>query len=272
MQLPPEERPGRQTMNGREVVTVPLLGTPQVITDYEELLELVCDWAHGSTPTAVEFCNTQIVAMRRTDSTFAVATSAYDYFIPDGMPLIWCLRLMGTKLRDRVYGPTFLRHAMVHDRQLTHYFLGGSALTSRKLIEKSQELSGGKFRVVGANYSYSTPADSPAVVEEINRLSPDVIWVGLGTPKQQQWIHDNKPLVYRGVLMGVGFAFDVNAGTKRDAPMWMQRFGLTWLFRLSQEPRRLFSRYFKYNTWFVLLCFHDVLRHLLFVKKRTGKN
>ena len=250
-------------MTGKEVATVSLLGTPQVITDYPGLLDFLSDWAARPATTAVEFCNTQVVTMRRTDPSFAAALSAYDYFIPDGMPLVWCLRAMGATLRDRVYGPTFLRYAMMHDTKLKHYFLGGSALTSQKLIENSQALSNGRFQVVGANSSYSSPADSPAVVAEINRLSPDIIWVGLGTPKQQQWIHDNKPLLTRGVLLGVGFAFDVNAGTKRDAPLWMQRLALTWLFRLYQEPRRLFGRYLKYNTWFLLFCFQDLLRHLI---------
>jgi len=248
-------------MRGKEVVTMSLLGTPQVITDYQGLLDALSDWAVRPGPTAAEFCNTQVVAMRRTDPSFQAATSAYDYFIPDGMPLIWCLRAMGAALRDRVYGPTFLRYAMEHDTKLKHYFLGGSAFTSQKLIENAQSLSKGRFNVVGANSSYSQPADSPAIVEEINRLSPDVIWVGLGTPKQQQWIHDNKPNLARGVLLGVGFAFDVNAGTKRDAPMWMQNLGLTWLFRLYQEPRRLFTRYLKYNTAFLYFCVVDLARH-----------
>jgi len=249
-------------MNGKEIVTVSLLGTPLVITDYQGLLDAVSDWARRPQPTAVEFCNTQVVTMRRSDPAFQTATSAYDYFIPDGMPLVWCLRAMGAALRDRVYGPTFLRHALVHEKELKHYFLGGSALTSQKLIENARALSNGRFQIIGANSSYSQPADSEAIVAEINRLSPDVIWVGLGTPKQQQWIHDNKPHFARGVLLGVGFAFDVNAGTKLDAPMWMQRLGLTWLFRISQEPRRLLGRYLKYNTLFLLFCLQDLARHL----------
>jgi N-acetylglucosaminyldiphosphoundecaprenol N-acetyl-beta-D-mannosaminyltransferase len=248
-------------MIGKEVLTVSLLGTPLVITDYQGLVDAISDWARRPKPTAAEFCNTQVVTMRRIDSAFQTATAAYDYFVPDGMPLVWCLRAMGTTLRDRVYGPTFLRHAMIHDQKLKHYFLGGSALTSQKLIEKAHALSDGRFQVVGANSSYAKPADSAAIVDEINRLSPDVIWVGLGTPKQQQWIHDNKPLIARGVLLGVGFAFDVNAGTKLDAPPWMQRLGLTWLFRLSQEPRRLLGRYLKYNTLFLFYCLRDLVRH-----------
>jgi N-acetylglucosaminyldiphosphoundecaprenol N-acetyl-beta-D-mannosaminyltransferase len=243
-------------MNSQEVITVPLLETPLVITDYQALLDTVVFWSRLPAPIAVEFCNTQVVAMRRTDPAFREATSVYDYFIPDGMPLIWCLRAMGVQLRDRVYGPTFLRYVMSHDRTLKHYFLGGSSLTSQKLIENSQALSDGNFQVVGANSSYSKPADSEAIVAEINRLSPDVIWVGLGRPSSS----NGSTPTNRGVVLTVGFAFDVNAGTKRDAPMWMQRLGLTWVYRITQEPRRLLGRYLKYNTWFVLLCLFDLIR------------
>jgi len=248
-------------VTGKEVSIVSLLGTPLVITDYQGLFGALSDWARRPGPTAAEFCNTQIVAMRRTDPGFMTATSSYDYFIPDGMPLIWCLGAMGVRLRDRVYGPTFMRYTMTHEKEMKHYFLGGNEITSRKLIEKARILSDGRFQIVGANYRYSGPADSDAVVDEINRLSPDIVWIGLGTPKQQRWIHDNKHRIARGVLLTVGFAFDVNAGTKLDAPMWMQRLGLTWLFRLWCEPRRLFGRYLKYNSWFVFFCLLDLFRY-----------
>jgi N-acetylglucosaminyldiphosphoundecaprenol N-acetyl-beta-D-mannosaminyltransferase len=244
------------------VSTVNLLGTPLLITDYPGLLAFLPEWAARPGPIAVEFCNTQVIAMRRIDPPFIAATAHYDYFLPDGMPLVWCLRRMGVSIRDRVYGPSFMRHALVHETQLTHYFLGGSQETSEKLVEQARAVSGGRFRVAGANHRYWKPEDSPAIIEEINRLSPDVIWIGLGTPKQQEWIRANKRHIARGVLLTVGFAFDVNAGTKRDAPLWMQRLCLTWVFRISQEPRRLLSRYLKYNTWFVLLCFRDVMEFL----------
>ena len=245
---------------GQPAVTVDLLGTPLLITDYAGLLALLPEWTRRPTPTAAEFCNTQIVAKRRLDPRFFEATAGYDYFLPDGMPLVWCLRVMGVAMRDRVYGPTFMHYALSHETKLTHYFLGGSALTSEKLVEQARRLSGGKFQVVGANHRYWQPEDSAPIVEEINRLSPDIVWIGLGTPKQQEWVRANKRHIARGILLTVGFAFDVNAGTKQDAPPWMQRLALTWIFRISQEPRRLIGRYLKYNTWFVLFCLLDFSR------------
>jgi N-acetylglucosaminyldiphosphoundecaprenol N-acetyl-beta-D-mannosaminyltransferase len=252
METASDARPRAPAAEGLMIAN--LLGTPLAITDYRGLLELLPELAMRPGPTAIEFCNTQIVARRRTEPDFLEATTAYDYFIPDAIPLIWCLRGLGVAIQDRVYGPAFMRYALSHETKLRHYFLGGSETTSQKLVEQARALSGGRFQLAGANHRYASPEDSPALVEEINRLSPDVIWVGLGTPKQQMWIHENKGRLRRGVVLTVGFAFDVNAGTKRDAPMWLQRCGLTWVFRISQEPSRLLGRYLKYNTLFVLLC------------------
>src|SRR6185436_12152248 len=98
------------------------------------------------------------------------------------------------------------------------------------------------------------------VVDEINRLSPDFIWVGFGTPKQQAWAHRHKLPLRRGVVLTVGFAFDANAGLKPDAPVWMQRRGLTWVYRLISEPRRLGPRYLKWNSLFLYYLLRDGYR------------
>jgi N-acetylglucosaminyldiphosphoundecaprenol N-acetyl-beta-D-mannosaminyltransferase len=103
-------------------------------------------------------------------------------------------------------------------------------------------------------------AGETEVIEEINRLSPDFVWVGFGTPKQQAWVRQHKHLIRRGVILTVGFAFDTNAGMKSDAPPWMQRRGLTWLHRLGSEPRRLGPRYLKWNSLFLYYLVCDGLR------------
>ena len=114
-------------------------------------------------------------------------------------------------------------------------------------------------RIVGSHHGYFSAGEEPAILEEINRVAPDFIWVGLGTPKQQEWIHRHKARLGRGVVLAVGFAFDVNAGTKKDAPPWMQRAGLTWLFRVVSEPRRLLTRYLYYNSLFLYYLAKDLL-------------
>jgi N-acetylglucosaminyldiphosphoundecaprenol N-acetyl-beta-D-mannosaminyltransferase len=109
-------------------------------------------------------------------------------------------------------------------------------------------------------HGYFESGEEPSIVEEINRLSPDFVWVGLGTPKQQEWICRTQSRLRRGVIFAVGFAFDVNAGMKCDAPLWMQRTGTTWLFRLLHEPRRLGPRYLRYNSLFLFYLLWDGLR------------
>ena len=240
-----------------------VLGTPLLFTDYESLASQCREWARGAQPVALEFANTHIVTMRRHDLPFKVVTDSYDFFLPDGMPLIWVLNFKGAGLRDRVYGPTFMKKFLAEQKGgLTHYLLGGSEECGRRLKEIFGRLNP-EAKFVGS-YHGKCQADGTLegaaereVVEEINRISPDFIWVGLGTPKQQAWIHQHKAQLKRGILLGVGFAFDANAGMKQDAPLWMQRCGLTWVHRLASEPKRLGPRYFKYNFLYLFYLLRD---------------
>jgi N-acetylglucosaminyldiphosphoundecaprenol N-acetyl-beta-D-mannosaminyltransferase len=246
--------PGLSEQSRRNV-----LGTPLQITTYDELIAACQQRSREPGCVALDFSNTQIVTMRRHEPEFRALTATMDYFIPDGMPLIWCLNWQGAGVKDRVYGPTFMRKCVLASpAPLTHYFLGGSADCLARL-EAFFLGENPDVRIVGSHHGYFTADEAGGIVEEINRLSPDFIWVGLGTPKQQAWIHANKARINRGVVLAVGFAFDVNAGTKSDAPMWMQRLGLTWVHRLASEPRRLLTRYLRYNSLFVFYLIHDAL-------------
>jgi N-acetylglucosaminyldiphosphoundecaprenol N-acetyl-beta-D-mannosaminyltransferase len=240
-----------------------VLGTPLLLTDYAGLGAQCQEWARGPVCVAMDFANTQIVTMRRHEPEFRALTRAYDCFPPDGMPLIWCLNRAGAKLRDRVYGPTFMRQFLAGaPAGSTHYLLGGSTECGEKLREVFGKLNPG-IQFVGAFHGRCHPdgwlegTAEKEIIEDLNRLSPDYIWVGFGTPKQQAWVKHHKHLLRRGVILTVGFAFDVNAGLKPDAPGWMQRLGLTWVFRLCSEPRRLGPRYFRYNGLFLWYLFRD---------------
>jgi N-acetylglucosaminyldiphosphoundecaprenol N-acetyl-beta-D-mannosaminyltransferase len=244
-------------MNGS---SLSVLGTPLQLCNYAGLAADLQARSREQGTFAVDFTNTHIVTMRRRDAAFREVTGQFDYFIPDGMPLIWCLNRQGAKLRDRVYGPTFMREFVLGSpAPYTHYFLGGNDECVSRLKGFFLKQNP-KIQIIGARNGYFKAEDEPQIVEEINRLSPDFIWIGLGTPKQQAWIHKHKGEVRRGVLLAVGFAFDVNAGMKPDAPLWMQRRGLTWVHRLSSEPRRLGARYLRNNFWFLFYLFWDGLR------------
>ncbi|MBA3963970.1 MAG: WecB/TagA/CpsF family glycosyltransferase [Chthoniobacterales bacterium] len=204
---------------------------------------------------AIDFTNTHIVTLRRHDTKFREITGVFDYFVPDGMPLVWCLNRRGAGMSDRVYGPTFMRRCLkACPAPWTHYLLGGSEECLFALRQRFAHR-----QIIGAHHGYFSPNDERAIVEEINQLSPDFVWVGLGTPKQQDWIYRYKSELKRGVVFAVGFAFDVNAGMKKDAPAWMQRAGLTWVFRMFSEPQRLVTRYLYYNSLFLYYLAKDAL-------------
>jgi N-acetylglucosaminyldiphosphoundecaprenol N-acetyl-beta-D-mannosaminyltransferase len=240
-----------------------VLGTPLLATSYDELALKCLEWARQPSCTSMEFANTQIVTMRRHEPAFMEKTSAYDYFIPDGMPLIWCLNRAGAGLQDRVYGPTFMRQFLSNlPGGYTHYLLGGSEECGKKIQQMFTKVNP-SLRFVGSFHGRCgldgilEGEDEAKVMAELNQLAPDFIWVGFGTPKQQAWTKRHKHLIKSGVILTVGFAFDVNAGMKPDAPLWMQKLGLTWVFRLMSEPKRLASRYAKYNFLFLWYLLRD---------------
>ncbi len=176
---------------------------------------------------------------------------------PDGMPLVWLSRLKGFRHVDRVYGPDLMlalceRSAATGYR---HFFYGGAAGVPQQLADVLQKRFPG-LRVVG---TYSppfrplSPEEDEQVVRMINAADPDIVWVGLGSPKQEYWMAEHRARLAAPVLIGVGAAFDFLTGRKPQAPCWMQRAGLEWLFRLLTEPRRLWRRYLINNPLFVAL-------------------
>jgi N-acetylglucosaminyldiphosphoundecaprenol N-acetyl-beta-D-mannosaminyltransferase len=234
--------------------TISVLGAPLLVTSYADLSRQVLSLGEGR-PVVVDFANTQIVTMRCHIPAFARLTECIDLTAPDGMPLVWAMNRKGAGLKDRVYGPTFTRKFLEScPPEMTHYLVGGTEECGRKFRMRMLEMNP-TLQFVGSTHGHCTIEgvldDDSAVLADIKEKRPDFIWVGLGTPKQYGWINRIKPHLDRGVLLAVGFAFDVNAGMKPDAPLWMQRAGLTWVYRMISEPRRLIGRYLKWNTLFL---------------------
>ena len=225
-------------------------------TSYKDLSEVLYGGAPEK-PTIVDFTNTHITVLRLTDPEFRRCTESVDHFVPDSMPLTWCVNLAAgqTVMPDRVYGPEFMHRCLRNSpAQIKHYFLGASEDCLSDLIKETTKLNP-QLNICGSHHGYFTPDEWPRVLEQINASAPDVIWVGLGTPKQQEFTAWAKDKLCQGWLLNVGFAFDVNAGRKSDAPGWMQSIGLTWLHRLASEPMRLGPRYAKFNSLFLLYAF-----------------
>lgn len=174
---------------------------------------------------------------------------------PDGMPLVWISRLQGFSHVERVYGPDLMLAVCEGSgaRGYRHFFYGGAPGVGDILAARLQSRFPG-LQVVGIDappFRPLRPDEERAAVEHINATTPDIVWVGISTPKQERWMAAHVGRLYAPVLIGVGAAFDFHSGLKRQAPRWMQRSGLEWLFRLATEPQRLWRRYLINNPWFL---------------------
>jgi N-acetylglucosaminyldiphosphoundecaprenol N-acetyl-beta-D-mannosaminyltransferase len=173
---------------------------------------------------------------------------------PDGMPVVWAARMRGTKGIERVYGPDLMRtiFADASFGRAKHFFFGATDETL-SLLQKQLKTQHSHLQIVGG---YAPPfrpnaqREDQAVIDKINQAQPDILWVGLGSPKQDFWMSIHRNLLNATVIIGIGAAFDFLAGVKPQAPRWMQRSGLEWLFRLCCEPRRLWRRYLIGNIRF----------------------
>jgi N-acetylglucosaminyldiphosphoundecaprenol N-acetyl-beta-D-mannosaminyltransferase len=186
---------------------------------------------------------------------------------PDGVPLVWFLRLSGNRHVERVYGPDLMRTmtALSSRYGYRQFYYGGAegvADTLRQTLTSAHPA----LEVVGTlcpPFRELTSQEDQAVIDAINAARPDIVWVGLGTPKQELWMANHLGRIEAPVMVGVGAAFDFLAGTKRQAPLWMQRSGLEWVFRLGSEPRRLWRRYAYAVPGFAFLATGALLRRML---------
>jgi N-acetylglucosaminyldiphosphoundecaprenol N-acetyl-beta-D-mannosaminyltransferase len=191
---------------------------------------------------------------RRTPAVRAVLNAAW-LNLPDGMPLVWLGRAHGHRQVSRVYGPDLMLAVCDAGRAggLTHYFYGGSPGVAEALRDRLTARFPG-LSVVGTYtppFRPLNPAEFADFQTDVAARRPDVIWIGLSTPKQELLMADYCSKLDAGVLIGVGAAFDFHSGRLRQAPRWIQRSGFEWLFRLCVEPRRLWRRYLVNNPLFV---------------------
>jgi len=239
---------------------VSVIGLPVACTDYAGAVAWVKEAAlKADRAYAVEAANTHVAALARNDAGFGDAMARFDLICPDGMPLVWSVnRKLGKagKLRDRVYGPSLMLETMKAtqgDPRFRHFLFGGKQSTLERLEARFAD----EFPEVAIAGSYSPPFgewpehELERVCRMIREAGANLVWVGLGCPKQEKWIAENKDRLPPAVYFGVGAAFAFHAGEVKQAPPVMQRLGLEWLFRLCAEPRRLFKRYFKYNSLFI---------------------
>ncbi|MCX8497490.1 MAG: WecB/TagA/CpsF family glycosyltransferase [Akkermansiaceae bacterium] len=246
---------------------IPIIGLPVAATTYAQAVDwILVHAAKWDRAYAVEAANTHVAALARVDEDFGNAMQRFDLICPDGMPLVWAVNSQlpaNEKLTDRVYGPTLMLETLKatdgRQAEFRHFLLGGKQSTLDCLTEKFAQ----DFPAVHLAGNHSPPFGTwPAhelelIAEKIKSSGANLIWVGLGCPKQELWIAQNKDRLPPGVYFGIGAAFAFHAGEVRQSPPVFQRLGLEWAYRLAMEPRRLFKRYFTYNSLFVYHLLRD---------------
>lgn len=198
------------------------------------------------------------IAESRQDSYFRRILNAADLVVADGMPLVWLGRSKGFTVRQRVCGSELLdTFCLVTGNAYRHFFYGGAPGVAEKLAKTLHQKHG--ICVAGVYtppFRPLTEGEEQELASLVQESSPDLLWVGLSTPKQEKWMYEHRHRLNVPVMLGVGAAFDMNSGNSRRAPMWMQECGLEWLYRLGTEPRRLWRRYLitiPKAVWFVCL-------------------
>ena len=233
--------------------TLPVIGAPIDLLDWDQAVARLRGWARGRSSRVVCICNVHSVVTARRDPGFAAVLAGADTNTPDGAPVAWTLGRASGARQLRINGPDLMwRYLASADETDPIYLYGGASDVLAKLVARIAA-DFPRVRIAGHHappFRPATEAEAAADIARINASGAGIVWVSLGCPKQERWMSAQRGRVH-AVMVGVGAAFDYHAGTLRRAPGWMQRSGLEWLFRLGQEPRRLFGRYLTTNSLFV---------------------
>jgi len=240
-----------------------ILGVDIDAIDLERACSLIEGWIQDSHRSYVCVAPVSTIIDCQKDNQYRDIINNADMVTPDGMPLVWIGKLRGNKIIERTYGPDLMVKfcQLSQQRGYRHFFLGGTPETSSRLQENLKR----QFPELNIAGSVSPPfraidtSEDQTVLEQINEAKPDVLWVGLGSPKQDYWMRKHREKLDVPVMIGIGAAFDFHAGVKKQAPRWMQRMGLEWFFRLCCEPKRLWKRYLVGNSEFIYYLFKDLL-------------
>lgn len=233
--------------------------------DHLQVIQRVTAWINSKQrPSAyITQANVHTLVTAQKDHGYKEALHKANLSVPDGMPLVWWLRLKGNHAVGRVYGPDLMKRVSSEaaKRGWRCFLYGGKPGVASRVKERLESLYP-DIQIVG---TYSPPfrelsnQEDKEVCNIINSADPDILWVGLGTPKQDIWMYEHREKLNVSVMHGVGAAFDFLSGEVRQAPRWMMNVGLEWFFRLMMEPRRLWKRYTVNNILFVYYLLWEIL-------------
>src|SRR5215218_10038330 len=248
--------PARPLPRPAELPKREILGLPIAMTDYEGAMDAMDGMVARRETGYVCAVAVHAVMVAQHDAAMRDALLGSALTVPDGMPLVWAANALGERLDNRVYGPELMLRYSDRCVERGHrvWLYGGRDQGSLVQLALSMRRRHPGIRVVG---SYSPPfrsltgEEEEALVRQINEAKPDVLWVGIGVPKQEKWMARMRRRLDVPVMCGVGAAFDFHSGRVSQAPDWMQERGLEWTYRIAQEPRRLLPRYLYYNPRFL---------------------
>jgi N-acetylglucosaminyldiphosphoundecaprenol N-acetyl-beta-D-mannosaminyltransferase len=250
------------------ISTVDILGVKVSAINLAQCLTAIDGWIAARQQSYICLADVHAIMESHWDDEFRQIHNAAALVTPDGMPLVWLCRLAGYRASDRVYGPDLLLALCEHSvaRGYRHYFYGGAPGVADELAARLRERFPG-LAVAGTATPPFRPlsdAEMRDVAREIDATCPDIVWVGLSTPKQERWMRRQLGQLTTPMLIGIGAAFDFHSGRKPQAPRLLQRSGFEWLFRLATEPRRLWRRYLTCLPAFAFLIVQQLARN------RTG--
>jgi N-acetylglucosaminyldiphosphoundecaprenol N-acetyl-beta-D-mannosaminyltransferase len=231
-----------------------VLRAPIDVLDWETTLARISSWSAAHESRYVCICNVHSVVTAGTDAAFGSVIEEADIATPDGAPVAWMLRRLGYPNQKRINGPDLMwKYCALAESKSESIFLYGGLPETLEMLQ--QRLKEGFPRLKVVVYSPSFQAlsvqEDEAIVQKINASGVGTVWVSLGCPKQELWMAQHRGKI-NAVMIGVGAAFDYHAGTLIRAPLWMQKNGLEWLYRLYSEPSRLWRRYLITNTLFIV--------------------
>ena len=241
------------------------LGMEITTGKYQDQIEMMLDKARKKESAYICVANVHMLVETNISSDFQKTVNNSFMTVPDGKPLTWAIKLLHKKIKqDRVCGmdlfPDLLKEA--EQEKLSVYFYGGKQITLDKIAEKIEK-DHPNLIVKGYNsppFRNLSDTEKLESIAEINSLSPDIIFVSLGCPKQEKWMAEMQDKIH-SLMIGIGGAFPVFAGKVKRAPVWMQNNGLEWFYRFCQEPRRMWKRYLKTNTLFIYYVIKEIFKN-----------
>jgi N-acetylglucosaminyldiphosphoundecaprenol N-acetyl-beta-D-mannosaminyltransferase len=227
------------------------------MTDYAGAMDVMDDMIERRERGWICAAAVHSVMMAQDDPAMRTALTQSTITVPDGMPIVWAANLLGEELPNRVYGPELMRRYCARSAELGHrvWLYGGRDQGTLVQLALNLRKAHPGIQIVGGHsppFRELSEEEDNEILSRIEDARPDVIWVGIGVPKQEKWMVRMRDRVEAPVMCAVGAAFDFHAGRVSQAPAWMQERGLEWTYRIAQEPRRLLPRYLYANPRFML--------------------